>query len=175
MAENMIGGGALVTLEGATCASNIAAGSMVGVNTAANTIFSYSRETAGFSGTAGAFGMRFIGVLDDDVSAGQVSPAVWTEGVFRFRFQLGNSGGAALVGRPVYAASSGGGTLVSSFSGGAAGNPTGTWPVGTVVQYGVSGTAGDYIHVKINPGAFLWGGYAMIATTGLGNDYPPTL
>ena len=174
MAENMIGGGALVTLEGATCASNIVAGTMVGVNTAANSIFSYCRETTGFSGTGGAFGMRFVGVLDDNVSAGQVSPAVWTEGIFRFQLQAGNSG-AVLVGRPVYAASSGAGLLVSANSGGAASVPTGTWPVGTVVQYGVSGTAGDYLHVKINPGAYFWGGAFMKASTGWGNDYPPSL
>ena len=174
MAENRISEGRLVTLEGATAASNIVAGTMVGLNTGSNSIYSYSRETAGFSGTAGAFGMRFIGILDEDVSAGQCPVTVWTEGVFRLRFQLGNSGAAAFVGRPVFACSSGGGLLVSTNSGGAAGNPTGTNPIGTVVAWGVSGTAGDWLDVKINPGAFLWGSN-MIATTGLGNNYPPTL
>jgi len=45
-----------------------------------NTVYLFSQGTAGFSGTGGGHGMRFVGILDDDVSANQCRHGVWTEG-----------------------------------------------------------------------------------------------
>lgn len=177
MPENMISEGIVIALDNATAASNIAAGRMVAVNTGASTIYSYDRETAGLSGTGGGFGMRFIGVLDEAVSAGQCPVVVWTEGVFEFVLQSAITT-AALIGRPVFGAASGGGALVTTLCG--AGH-TGTLPVGSVVGVNNNGAAGTYgtsgstVKVKINPGALRWGGFAAATGTEQGDNYPPTL
>ena len=168
MSENRISEGNYIFLEGATAASNIAAGRMVGTNTAVSTIYTLTRETAGLSGTGGAFGMRFIGILDDDVSAGQVGVGVWTEGVFELQLQSGITTGA-LLGRPVYAAISGTGNLVSTLDA-----ATGSFPVGSVVGL-INGTSGQYVRVRITPGAFRWGAWNSVTGITQGNTFPPTV
>ena|SRR3990167_394884 len=177
MAENRISGGRLITLEGCTAFSNIAAGTLLAVNTASNGVYSFCRETTGLN-TAGSFGMRFLGVLDDDISAGQVCFNVWTEGIFRVRLQLANTA-SVTVGQPVFPGLSGAGLGVVANTGGTAAggvlNVTGTQSIGTVVGRSASGTAGEWIDIVIKPNALLWGPYAMAATTGLGNNYPPSL
>jgi len=173
MAENRINAGRLVLLEGATAFSNIAAGMMVATCSDTNAIYSYSRETTGLT-TGGSMGVRFLGVLDQDVSAGQITFPIWTEGVFRFQLEP-LSTAVVTVGTPVFVATSGGGQMVIAGSGPAAPLVSGTLALGTVVSLGGSGTAGNWLDVKINPGAFLWGGAAMAASTGHGNNFPPQL
>ena len=64
MPENRRSEGFLVTLENATAASNIAAGTMVATESGLNTIFSADREVAGLTASA-SLGSRIIGVLDE--------------------------------------------------------------------------------------------------------------
>jgi len=173
--ENKISEGNLVYLEKCTAASNIAAGRMIGINTGANTLYSYDRESVGFSGTGGGFGVRFIGILDESVSAGQVGVNVWTKGIFEF--QLASSiETAATIGHPVWGCISGGGALVTTEASGVAPTAmaTGCLPIGTVVGL-TNGTSGEYVRVKITPGAFNWG--ALLSSTGThaGNNFPPTI
>ena len=166
--ENLISEGKLVTLEGCTAASNIAAGRMVAVDTGASMIYSFDSEVAGLTGTGGAHGVRFIGILDDSVSAGQSPVTVWTEGVFDLQLQSAIST-AALIGRPVWGAVSGGGALVTTL-----GTTTGSYPIGSVVGL-TNGTSGEYVRVKIKPAAFRWGPYLSLTGTENGSHFPPTL
>ena len=163
--ENLISEGKLVTLDGCTAASNIAAGRMVAVDTGASMLYTFTSEVAGLTGTGGAHGMRFIGVLDDDVSAGQCPVTVWTEGVFEFTLQSGITT-AALIGRPVWGAVSGTGNLVTTL-----GTTTGSYPIGSVVGL-TNGTSGQTVRVKIMPGAFRWGSWNSLTGTEFGNKFP---
>jgi len=176
--NNYISEGKLVVFENATAYSNIAAGRMVAIDSGANNITSFDTETAGFTGTGAMLGARFIGVLDDNVSANQSPVAVWTEGVFQFILDTAIST-AALIGRPAFAARSGGGQYVSTLAAGAA---TGQLPIGTFV--GVStmtitapaatmGTSGTWARVKIMPGAFRWGPRAVATGSCIGFNFPP--
>ena len=166
--ENRISEGKLVYFEKCTAASNISAGRMVATNTAVGTIFTFAGETTGLSGTAGAFGARFIGILDEGVSALQVGMSIWTEGIFDLQLCSGITT-AATIGHPVYGAISGSGNLVGTL-----GTTTGETPIGTVVGR-TNGTSGEYVRVKIVPGAFNWG--ALLSSTGthMGNNFPPSL
>ena len=165
--ENRLSEGSIVTLE-CTAASNIVAGRMVAVNTGASMVYSFVHTTVGLSGTAGAMGMRFVGVTDDDVSAGQCPITVWTEGVFEFTLHSAIST-AALIGRPVWGAVSGAGNLVTTL-----GPNTGSLPIGSVVGL-TNGTSGQTVNVKIKPGAFRWGAWNSVTGTENGNTFPATL
>lgn len=175
MPENRRGEGRLVVLENCTAASNIVGGTMIAVGSGANQALSFSSETTGLTSTGGGMGVRFVGILDDDVSAGQCPIAVWTDGIFEL--QLASSiTTAALIGRPVYACISGGGLLVQTL-----GAVTGTIPVGTVVGL-AAGTSGQYVRVKITPGAYNWGIFGRVdaiatsnAVLDFGNIFPPVL
>jgi hypothetical protein len=141
---------------------------MVAVNTGVSLVYTFCNETAGLSGTAGAAGMRFIGILDDDVSAGQCPVTVWTEGVFELTLQSAITT-AALIGRPVWGAISGTGNLVTTL-----GPATGSLPIGSVVGL-TNGTSGQTVNVKIMPGAFRWGAFGTVTGTENGNTFPATL
>ena len=174
MSENRVSEGELVTLEGATAASNIAAGCMVGVGTGVNLVYSLDREAAGFTGTALAGG-RFVGVLDESISAGQSPVTVWTNGVFKFRLNTGSTlSASAMIGKPVYAQNSGGGTLVDTTA------VTGDIAVGTIVGRAIiTEPSCTWVRVKITPGIFRWGIYgqaaagALSGTSYVGHVYPP--
>jgi len=172
MPENYVSEGRLVKLENATAASNIAAGAQVAVNTAANTVYSFSRDTTGLA-TAGSFGARFLGVLDEDVSAGQDNFSIWTHGVFTWQIASGQTSVDGFVGVPVFGEASGGGFLVTTLTGGL--NITGSLPIGTIVGQQYQGAAGSgcWVLVKINPGAFRWGGFSAATGTGQGDCFPP--
>jgi len=177
--NNYISEGKLVVFENATAYSNIAAGRMVAIDSGANNITTLDCGTAGFSGTGNMLGARFIGVLDDNVSANQSPIAVWTEGVFQFYLEAGITT-AALIGRPAFAGSGGGGANVNTLAIGT--NPTGQHPIGTFV--GVStmtttapaatiGSSGTFCRVKITPGAFRWGPRAVATGSCLSFNFPP--
>lgn len=174
MSENRISEGALVTLEGATAASNIAAGTLVGLGTGTNLIYSLDASIVAFVSGSSIVGGRCLGVLDETISAGQSPVTIWTKGVFKFILNSGSTMTAsAMIGKPVYAANSGGGTLVD-FTG-----ITGDQAIGTVVGYplGLTELSGQYINVKINPPGLLWGTYGETTVgsgTGyVGHAYPP--
>ena len=176
--NNYISEGKLVVFENATAYSNIAAGRMVAIDSGANNITSFDTETAGFTGTGAMLGARFIGVLDDNVSANQSPVAVWTEGVFEFMIDTSITT-LAFIGRPAFAARSGGGRYISTNAAGAA---TGQLPIGTFVGIStrtltgpaaIMGTSGTWSHVKINPGAFRWGARAIATGSCIGFNFPP--
>jgi len=165
--------GELVTLIRATAASNIAAGSMVAVDTGSNHIFSLDHESTGLSGSARA-SAKFIGVLDETITEGQSPITVWTQGVFKYRLNTASTlTGSAAIGKPVYASVSGGGNLVDYTA------TTGEIAVGTIVGYNLNGIelSCTYVRVKINPALFRWGiyGYAGSGsgTAYFGHVYPP--
>jgi hypothetical protein len=174
--ENYMSEGSKIYLEGATAASNIVAGTMVAVNTASNQIYSYELTTAGLSGTAGGMGIRFIGVLEDNVSAGQVGVTVATEGIFRFRLSTAMSANySAWIGRPVFVATGGLGQEVIAGADAAVGVLTGALAIGTVVDASGAGlckNTGDWVAVKINPGAFRWGPWSCTTATLRGDTCP---
>lgn len=174
MAENRMSEGELVTLVGATAASNIAAGCMVGIATGGNAVFSLDRESVGLTNSARAGG-TFIGVLDETVVEGQSPITVWTQGVFKFRLNSETTmTGSAAIGKPVFAQTSGGGALVD-YTG-----TTGDQAVGTVVGYdlGIEISCG-YVRIKISPASFNWGCFGIAqagASSGTGYEghvYPP--
>jgi hypothetical protein len=146
---------------------------MVGIDTGTNLVYSLDRESAGFSGSAKA-GMRFIGILDEDVSAGDSPITVWTQGVFRLRLASSSAmTGSAIVGKPVWTCNSGGGEIVDVTG------VTGDFPIGNIVGWdGTAEPSGDYIDVRINPGAYRWGVYGVqTATAGMyfGAVWPPLM
>lgn len=175
MSENRKSEGRIVTLENSTAAVNMSAGSMVAVLTGTQEIYPCDRETAGLSSTANV-GMHFVGILDDSVSALESPINIWTEGVFKI--QLASSiATAAFVGMPVFACNSGCGTLIETSG------ATGDYPIGTVVGASAGGgTSGQYVQVKIYPGAYRWSIYGRanaIATADavleLGSIWPPVI
>jgi hypothetical protein len=171
--ENFVSEGNLIALQ-ATAFSNIAAGRMVAVHSATNAIYSFDGEAAGASSTARSLGMRFIGILADDVSANQCPIVIYTRGVFDLQLQSAITT-AARVGRPVYPCVSGGGLLVST-----TGYASGCVPVGTVVgiQSGAAaglGTSGSFVQVKITPGAFRWRAFGSETGIEQGDNFPPSL
>jgi len=171
MSENLISEGRLITLEGATAGSNIAAGRMICVDSGRNTLFTACRETSGFTATAKAGG-RFIGILDESVSAGQEPISVWTEGVFKLQLCSASTLSAtAMIGKPVYLSNSGSGNLVDCTA------VTGDLAIGTIVGMpGGTEPSGAYINVKITPGAFRWGVFGVQTGTVanyFGHVYPP--
>jgi hypothetical protein len=174
MADNRLSEGRMISLAGATAASSIVAGTLVATNTGGNSIYSYCKETVGLSGTGGAIGIRFIGILDDNVSAGQNPVNVWVEGVFALQFASSIS--TAYIGQPVYSCISGAGMLISNSG------TTGEIPLGTIVGLGRGELSGQYVHVKITPGAFNWGCFGRVdaiatadAVLEFGNLFPPVL
>jgi len=64
--------------------------------------------------------LGFLGLLIDDVSAGQCPVVVWTEGVFDFNLIVVLLQ-AALIGRPVWPSATGGGSRVTTLAAGCTG------------------------------------------------------
>jgi len=81
MSENLRSEGKIVLLENVTAASNMIAGTLVGAS--GTLIYSLTSGTTGFAATA-TLNYGFIGILDDDISAGDAPISVITEGVFEF-------------------------------------------------------------------------------------------
>lgn len=159
MAENRIGEGVLVTFENCTAYSNIAAGTPVAIISAAaagggTQITTLGDNVAGFSSTAEGMGYHFIGILDENVSAGDSPVTVWTEGVFRLHTSTGSVKGNVQIGFPVFGNS---GNVVSLGVPGSA--TTGEPPIGTLVGlHGCSGTTtgSSVVSVRIKPAIYRW-------------------
>jgi len=134
----------LLTLTECTAASNIAAGTPVALLTGSNMIYTLGDSTPGFSCTA-LMGHHFIGITEEDYSAGDSPITVWTEGVFKMYTLAGcsatnttntlcqavfaDSGRVAQVGHAT---------------------TTGDAAIGTLVIPAASGSA-SWFGVKINP------------------------
>jgi len=146
MAEQRLSMGKLLTLEHVAAASNIGAGQMVGISGVS--IYTLNSGTTGFGATA-TQGYRFIGILDDSVSAGQVPITVWTDGVFLMDLNPGSISGSLYPGKPVWAES---GVVTTP-------GANGDMAIGTLVgiQGGTWGATGaGRVRVRIRPGALNW-------------------
>ena len=148
MPENKRSEGMLVTLEGAWAASNIVAGTPVQGASATNAIYTLGDNTTG-AGT-GHNAERFLGILDEDVSASQTPITVWTKGVVRMILNADMSATDIHNGNPVFANS---GLIVNSRKA----LKTGYAAIGTIVgRISATVSSGGYINVKINPGSYRW-------------------
>lgn len=160
MAEQRKSEGALVTLENVTAASNIAAGSMVGVS--GTLLYSLSSATINLTAT---LGYAFVGILDESISAGQSPITIWTEGVFAIQIASGATDANLFPGQPVW--SDGSGYVTTP---GAEGDAA----VGTIVgisnaTFGGTGAADIRAYVKIRPMGFNW---TIAATSALSSTAP---
>ena len=162
MSENYRSEGRIVTLENATAASNIAAGTPVAIATAANSVYTLGRTVTGFSGTGQSMGSRFIGVLDEAVSAGQSPINVIAQGVFQFTMSSAIT--TAYIGIPVFGDS---GQVVE-----VVGSLTGTLSIGTIVGVPTGELSGQVVQVRIHPGALDNFEYLLDTGTEMGNVIP---
>lgn len=162
MSENLKSEGNLVTLEGVSAVSNIAAGTPVGLATATNHIHTFGLTVAGQEGTGQSFGSRFIGILDEDVSAGQTPINVLTKGIFQLTMSSAIT--TSYVGEPVFGDS---GAVVA-----VVGNTTGSLSIGTVVGVPAGELSGQVVQVRIHPGALQPFQYLLNTGTEIGNVFP---
>ena len=176
MAENRRSDGVLTTFENCTAISNIPAGTPVAIR---NQTSGYAADICTLGHDVAALtasdlcGYSFIGVLDEDVSAGECPVTVWTEGVFRFQFASSVATAQCHPGAPVFAES---GQTVNIHAGG----PTGDVAIGSMVNLmwsagavvpgmgaavtGTRHTGKPYVDVRIKPGVFRWGTVIAAAT-----------
>ena len=159
MALTRLSEGKLVTFDGCTAASNMSAGDLVAINCTTDIaalstqIYSCGDTVAGVSATA-LLGCQFIGVLDEDVSAGDTPVRVWTEGVFEFRLASAVTTANCTVGQPLWIDS--GNYLTTP-------GQTGEFCMGTLLSVpeqttltATRFTGCPYVRVRINPGALRW-------------------
>jgi predicted RecA/RadA family phage recombinase len=166
MSETRLSEGKLVTLEAVTAASNIAAGAMVGVS--GTLLYTLSSATINVTAT---LGYSFVGILDEDISAGQSPVTVWAEGIFMLPVASGAADANLMPGYPVW--SDGSGYVTTA-------GPEGDAAVGTIVgmsnaTYGSTGGAAIYAYVRIRPMAFNWtiaATAALSATAPLPGSFP---
>ena len=145
--ETRMSEGKLVTLENVTAASNLTAGDMIAVS--GHMVYSLSSATIA---TTATLGYSFVGVLDENVSAGQSPITVWTEGIFKFPLASGATEANIMPGLPVWCDGSGYVTTPGA---------QGDAAVGTIVgisnaTYGSTGGAAVYVYVKIRPMEYNW-------------------
>jgi hypothetical protein len=144
--EYRVGEGKLVTYERCTAASNIAAGTPLGILTASDTIYTLGKDPVGFTCT-GTLGYHFIGIAAEDYSAGACPITVFTEGVFRLRADSGAATADCYPGWPVWADS---GMVVTVGTGN-----TSDACIGTLVSRPAE-ISGAWIDVRINPAIYRW-------------------
>jgi len=169
--ENYLGEGTLVCIE-LTAGSNIAVGTPVCVNTGSNTsvpqVYSIGAGVAGVSAST-TMGMRCIGVLADNVSAGDCPCMVYTEGIFRFQMSTASLQARISPGVPVFPDS--GIVVITPGSEASTSGSSGQGSLGVIVgMSGAGATGGNWVDVKLNPGAYRWTVYSAVvsATNSLG-------
>jgi len=151
----------LVTLINSTAASNIAAGTPLAIGTGGGAIYTLGDNVVNFSATA-LMGYHFIGIADQNYSAGDCPVTVWTKGVFRLQTTAdGNSATNCHAGQAVFASS---GSVVRV---GAAAT-TGDMAIGSIVSRPLSGS-NTWCDVKINPSMFRWSVFAGAGPTASAN------
>lgn len=153
MAQNRRSEGVLLTIE-ATAASNIVAGTPVAIGTAlggSHLVYTLGVSPVNLSGTGKELGHRFIGVLDESVSAMDCPITIWTEGIFRFQVSTANATGNAFQFVPA-----GPDSGMSILYGDAAFLTAGAC-IGTVlgVQNAEASSQG-YVDVRITPAVWRW-------------------
>jgi len=170
MSENRRSEGKLVTLQFCTAASNIPAGTPLACGSATSTIWTLGMTTTGF-GMTGSIGSYFVGISDQDISAGQGNIVVWTEGVFELT--ASSAWTTAYLGDAVMADS---GKVVSV---GAIATSSGVAPIGSYIPAGTGERSGTTVLVRIKPVIWRWSTYNVQsnATSGgiCGDSFPRTL
>jgi len=168
MAENRRSEGRLVTLQFCTAASNIPAGTPLAVASATSLVYTLGLSTTGFGMTAG-MGSYFVGISDEDLSAGDSPVTVWVEGVFELT--ASSAWTTAYVGAAVMADSGRVCTVGALMSGQA--------PIGSYIKANATVEAsGRTILVKIRPAVWNWSTYNVQSnlTSGLqGTTFPRAL
>lgn len=185
--ENRKSEGVMVTLERVTALSNLYAGDMVALQTVTgrqDSICSLALDATGVISASALIGYHFVGVLDEDFSAGagltgRQTVNVWTKGVFKFRCDSGITTAAAYIGCPVWAATTSGRNIFVTTPGQTADAPIGTL-VSRPLQDGPTArsfTGQAWVDVKINPAVWRWTKlYRMTTTTATqacGFCFPP--
>lgn len=158
--EQRLSEGKLITLENVTAASNMSAGDLVALS--GHMVYSLSSATIS---TTATLGYSFIGVLDEDISAGLSPVTVWTEGVFKIPLASGAADANIMPGLPVWCDGSGHATTPGA---------NGDAAIGTIVgisnaTYGSTGGAVVNVYVKIRPMALNW---TIAATASLSATAP---
>ena len=154
MSENRRSEGLMVTLQFCTAASNIPAGTPLGMLTGSNMVYTLGDSTTGFSNTANA-GAYFVGISDADISASQSIFSVWTEGIFELT--ASSAWTTAYIGAAVLPDSGRVCTIGAIKSGQA--------PIGSYIPAGTGERSGGTILVKISPVIWRWSTYNVISTT----------
>jgi predicted RecA/RadA family phage recombinase len=158
MSENRRSEGKLVSLQFCTAASNIPAGTPLGILTATNNVYTLGNTPVGFSCTAN-IGGHFIGIADEDISAGQSIFSVWVEGVFELT--ASSAWTTAYAGDPVMGDS---GMVVVN-----AGSYTGQAPIGSYIPCPGSPVNGEVsgraVLVKIDPVMWRWATFGVTAVS----------
>ena len=167
MTETRRSEGRLITLQFCTAMSNIPAGTPLGVQTGTNNIYTLGSGTTGFTNIAN-LGATFIGIADQNISAGQVLIPVWVEGVFELT--AASNWTTAYAGDAVLADS---GRVVTI---GATGS--GSPPIGSYIPATPGGTecSGRTVNVRIRPGVWNWNTYNVSDSeeSGInGGAFPP--
>jgi hypothetical protein len=155
--ENRRSEGRLVTLQFCTAASNIPAGTPLACASASSTIYTLGASTTGF-GMSGGMDSYFIGISDQDLSAGQSPVTVWVEGVFELT--ANSAWVTAYVGNAVFADS---GKVVAMV-----GKASGICPIGSYIPAGTGERSGRTVLVKINPCVWRWSTYSQSANQASG-------
>jgi len=148
----------LLTLTECAAASNIPAGTPVALLTGSTMIYTLGDSTPGFSCTA-LMGHHFIGITEEDYSAGDSPVTIWTKGVFKLQTASGCSATNTTntLCQAVFADS---GRYVNIGHA----TTTGDAAIGTLVIRAASGSS-SWCGVKINPGMWRRMKYMPNSTT----------
>ena len=142
--ENRRSEGRLVTLQYCTAISNIPAGTPLGLLTGTNNIYTLGKDTTGLSNTAN-LGGAFIGISDEDLSAGDSPVTVWTEGVFEMT--ASSAWATGYIGDAVEADS--GKVVTDAYT-------VGNASIGSYIPAGSGERSGKTVLVKIRPIMWEW-------------------
>ncbi len=160
MVETRKSEGRLITLENVTAASNMSAGDMVGVS--GTRVFSLSSATIDLTAT---LGYAFVGILDEDISAGQSPITVWSEGVFKIPIASGATDANIFPGQPMWCDGSGHVTTPGAEGDAAIGSLVGI----SNATFGSTGGAVVNALVRLRPMAYNW---TIAASSGLSATAP---
>ena len=115
-----------------------------------------------FQETCSIMGYHFVGITDENYSAGDCPVTVWTKGVFRLQSTVDENSATNLhAGHPVFADS---GMVVNI----GRASVTGDIAIGSIVSRPISGTS-TWLDVKINPAMFRWSVFAGAGPTASAN------
>jgi hypothetical protein len=124
-----------------------------------NTIYTLGNATTGLLFTGGV-GYYFIGIADQDLSAGQTPVTVWVEGVFELT--ASSAWTTAYIGDAIMPDS---GKVVDNTR---VGLVSGNACIGSYIPAGSGERSGRSVLVKINPGVWRWMTYSQTSSLSSG-------